>query len=343
MSQPIELEARMAKTAAKNTTPAARKPAAKTPKKSAVPSIVIQHAESLESDNIDAMLADLMGEGTPTVSVSAAPDEIIEAAPPADDMVVLDAAVPVLSVEPAFDADALLAELGGEADQPAALDVHLTEEEVNHTLHRVAAVQASIDAATPTGIESDAAPTGEGSDAPPATTDDSAAAAPARTPRRHYSDKVERIKDRLGAGAADYTVLTLADAEDVSEEKLKQVMDDTFEIIRGMNQKEKNRASLLFDFLSGKKATLNNVLETTLKVLHRDGHVTMGKTSNLIAELLGKPYSMGSARAMGGNTVGMYRDLLLLKEDGKGRFVANPESTLLAAANAKLGLVAESV
>lgn len=313
----------MAKTAAKNTTKStAPRAARKGTKPAAEAAVTINHAEALESEGIDNLLADLLGDdagaaleagATDADEVTLEADEQPAAAVAADDVVI----------------------------DPAS--VELSPEEINHAVGHVEAVQASIDAATPTGIESDAAPTGDQSDAAPITTDDAvaAAAAPAKTPRKHYSDKLERIKDRLGAGAADYTVLTLADAA-VSDEELQVVMQDTFDIIKGMNKKEQNRAGLLFDFLSGKKATLSNVLETTLRVLHRDGHITTGKTSNLITELIAKPYSIASARAMGGNTVGMYRDLKLLNEDGKGRFVANPESTLLAAANAKLGLVAAS-
>jgi hypothetical protein len=316
----------MAKTAAKNTTKStAPRAARKSNKPAAEAAVTMNHAEALESEGIDNLLADLLGDDSAAGAAleAGANDEVTLEADeqlPADDD---SAAVTIDPIDPA--------------------SVELSPEEIDHAVGHVEAVQASIDAATPTGIESDAAPTGDQSDAAPITPDDAVAAAPApaKTPRKHYTDKLERIKDRLGAGAADYTVLTLADAA-VSDEELQVVMQDTFDIIKGMNKKEQNRASLLFDFLSGKKATLSNVLETTLRVLHRDGHITTGKTSNLITELIAKPYSIASARAMGGNTVGMYRDLKLLNEDGKGRFIANPESTLLAAANAKLGLVAAS-
>ncbi|QFZ84571.1 hypothetical protein GFK26_18255 [Variovorax paradoxus] len=298
----------MAKTAAKNT-PVSTAPRAPRKGKKSADAVVMNHAEMLEADNIDNLLAELTGMGgEPEIVLEAGAANDTDATP----IVIADAA-------------------------PA---VALSDDELEATLGRVEAVQASIDAASPAVTDPAAMPTGDASDAVPLTPADALADAPAapKIPRKHYANKVDRIKDRLGAGAADYTVLTLADAG-VSDEDLKNVMDSTFAIIQGMNKKEQNRASLLFDFLSGKKATLNTVLEKTLRVLHRDGHITTGKDSNLITELLGKPYSIGSARAMSGNTVGMYADLKLLKADGKGRFVANAESTLLAAANAKLGLV----
>lgn len=249
--------------------------------------------------------------------------------------------------------DALLAELtSGEAtiietDAPGAeatagdtTDVVLQDHEVEHTIGRLEAIDASIEAALPSTDESAALPTGDTSDAPPAenaAADGDAAPAAAKTPRKHYANKLERIKDRLGASAADYTVLTLADAG-VSDDDLKQVMESTFAIIEGMNKKQKDHASQLYDFLTGKKASMRAVHEIVLKTMARDGFVTTGEKGNVITEMLGKPYSMGSARAMSGNAIGMMADLKLLKGDGKGRYVGNPESTLLAAANQKLGL-----
>lgn len=249
--------------------------------------------------------------------------------------------------------DALLAELtsgeptiveqdapGAEAAGSDSTDVVLPDHEVEHTIGRLEAIDASIEAALPSSDDSAAQPTGETSDAPPiegAAADGDAAPAAPKAQRKHYANKLDRIKDRLGAAAADYTVLTLADAG-VSDDDLKQVMESTFAIIEGMNKKQKDHASQLYDFLTGKKASMRAVHEIVLKTMARDGFVTTGEKGNVITEMLGKPYSMGSARAMSGNAIGMMADLKLLKSDGKGRYVGNPESTLLAAANQKLGL-----
>jgi len=312
----------MAKTAAQNTN-ATRAPRAPRKGKKAADAVTVNHAEMLEADGIDDLLAELTGAN---VTAGGEPE-----------IVLADASTDAGQAE---DSQPAVIE-GATAVADLAPTVALSDDELDATLGRVESVQASIDAAAPAATDPAAVPTGDASDAQPLTPADALAdAAPApKAQRKYYANKVDRIKDRLGAGAAEYTVLTMADAG-VSDDDLKNVMDSTFAIIQGMNKKEQNRASLLFDFLSGKKATLNTVLDKTLRVLHRDGFITTGKESNLIAELLGKPYSIGSARAMSGNTVGMYEDLKLLKADGKGRFIANPESTLLAAAKAKLGLVA---
>ena len=267
-------------------------------------------------DGVDALLAQLTG----------ADDEIVERA----------------LTDQAQEDDALLEALGADTES-----VVLTADEMDHAVGRVEAIQASIDLATPTGVVSTAAPTGDSSDAAPLAAGEegdgiaSPAAAKTKTPRKHYANKLDRIKDRLGSGAADYMVLTMDDAG-VDAEDLQRVMADTEHIIAGLNKKEQSRAGFLFDFLSGKSAKLSSVLDATLRILHRDGFVTTGKTSNIIADLTSgsKSYSLGSARAMSGNTIGMFHDLKLLKEDGKGKFVANPDSTLLSAANAKLGLAA---
>lgn len=152
-------------------------------------------------------------------------------------------------------------------------------------------------------------------------------------PRKHYTDKVERLKDRVGASLSEYTVLTTADAL-VDEAELSAVMERTLEIIRAMNSKEKNRASNFIEFLSGKRAKLNNVLERVLRVLHRDGVIQTGNEGNVMKDLIARPYSPASARAMGGNTVSMYADLKVIipMEGAKGKYVANPDSLLLAKA-----------
>lgn len=256
------------------------------------------------------------------------------------------------------DLSALLAELGAgdevvAADTPveaavaddadvvpaAAAEVTDTsvEDELNDALLEAAvgsaeAVEASVAAATDdTDADPGAAPTVEAE----------AAAKPKKTatPRKHYSDKVERLVDRVGDKLAEFTVLTINDAP-VDDEAMKATMDTTLGIIRGMNSKEKNRAGNFIEFLSGKRAKLNNVLERVLGVLERDGFLTTGNEGNVMKDLLAKPYSAAAARAMGGNTIGMFADLKVILADGKGRYVANPDSLLLMKAQAMLGAAA---
>lgn len=211
-------------------------------------------------------------------------------------------------------------------------------------LDNVEAAESSVALATPEGIvvDPDSAPSAE---KPAATGEPVAkkrrakktdATKPAPTPRKFYSDKTERLKDRVGAGLAEYTVLTVSDAA-IDEEQIKLRMDETLKIIRGMSKKKQNRATALIEFVAGKKAKLNEIAARTLQVLQRDGHINTGKDGNVMAALTkpasGTAYTLAAARAMGGNTIAMMEDLKLLVADGKGKFVGNPESTLLATVN----------
>lgn len=243
--------------------------------------------------------------------------------------------------------DALMASLetpAGASDEvieKSIVEPH-TDAEIEAAVAGAESVEAMILAATPEGVvEAGAIPTGEGSDVTPA---DTAAASTAektvkvRTPRKHYSDKVERLKDRVGTDLASYTVLTAADAG-VTDEDVVKAMNDTLDIIRKMNKKEQTRAGFLIEFMAGKKAKLNEVLHRALDVLKTEGFISTGKDGNVFTNLLARPYSPAAARAMGGNTVAMFADLKLIVPDGKQRYVANPESLVLAKVRAMLDAV----
>lgn len=154
-------------------------------------------------------------------------------------------------------------------------------------------------------------------------------------PRKHYTDKVERLKDRVGEDLAGVSMLTPADAALDPKEALERTMH----IIAGMNKKEQARASNLVEFVTGKRSSMNNVLDRVIRLLHKDGAITTGENGTVMADLLAKPYSCNSARAMGANTVAVFADLMIVKADGKGRYVENPESVLLTVVKSKLGLV----
>jgi hypothetical protein len=244
--------------------------------------------------------------------------------------------------------DALLADLNAgevvETPIETIAEEH-TDEELAAAVGSAEASEVMIAAATPEGIVegSAAVPTGDASDVTPADAAPAEAGKPAkvRTPRKHYTDKVERLKDRVGDELSSYTVLTLSEAG-VTEDDVKAAMDATLDIIRKMNKKEQNRAGFLIEFLAGKKAKLNEVLHRTLDVLKAEGCITTGKEGNVFKNLLARPYSAAAARAMGGNTVAMFADLKLIVADGKQRFVANPDSTLLAAVRGKLDAIASA-
>lgn len=196
------------------------------------------------------------------------------------------------------------------------------------------AVEASVGVASPDGIvTASATPTGDASD----VALEAAAAEPKKVaiPRKHYSNKADRLQDRMGTQLQEYSVLTLADAG-VGEAELKVKMDETLAIIKAMNKKKQNRASLLIEFLAGKKASLNEVIARSYKVLTRDGHISTGSDGNLFKDLVSRPYSPAAARAMGGNTISMMADLKLISLDSKGKYIANHESLLLAKLNSMM-------
>ena len=289
------------------TTKIASKPAAKRASRSSTkaakaaktaPAMVLNHTESIDAGDLalDELIASL-----------SAPDEILETP-------VTTAAVEVTA--PLVDAAMLSAAVSG-----------------------AEATEIMVAEATPGGVAEGAAPTGDTTDvvdAAPVKKEKAAKEpkAPA-TPRKHYTDKTERLKDKLGAGLSEYSVLTLADAG-VNEEELQKVMAATMEIIRTMNRKEQNWSVKFIEFLAGKKSSISEVTGTILKLLHTDGHITTGNDGNVFKTLVARPYSPGSARAMGGNNVGFMKDLKMVIADGKGKFVANPDSLLLMKANSML-------
>lgn len=262
------------------------------------PALVLNHTESIDAGDLalDELIASL-----------SAPDEILET--PITTAAAAEAA-------PAID-DAML----------------------NAAVSGAEATEIMVAEATPMGVTEGAAPSGDATDVVAAapTKKEKVAKEPKApaTPRKHYTDKTERLKDKLGAGLSEYSVLTLADAG-VNEEELKVVMEKTMEIIRTMNKKESNWAVKLIEFLAGKKSSISEVTGTILKLLHTDGHITTGNDGNVFKTLVARPYSPGSARAMGGNNVGFMKDLKMIIADGKGKFIANPDSLLLMKANSML-------
>lgn len=198
----------------------------------------------------------------------------------------------------------------------------------------IEAIEVSMDMALPGEVLPGAAPTIETkaakavkkSKAVKAAKEPAAAKVP--TVRKFYTDKTERLKDKLGDDLAGYSVLTLKYA-DVADGELIGVMESTMLLIRSMNKKEQNWAVKFIEYMAGKKGTISEVTGRILKVLDRDGFISTGNDGNVFKDLVARPYSPGSARAMGGNNIGMLTDLKLIMADGKGRYIANPDSVLL--------------
>lgn len=245
------------------------------------------------------------------------------------------------------DLDALLADLGLPSDEviepaietdaePVVLEASLpSTEDLEAAVIGAETAELMSAAASEEGNDG-SAPTGTASELVGETAA-AGAEKKAPTPRVRYTDKVERLKARVGDQLAEYSVLTTAEVP-MDDAALNEVMERTMDIIRAMNKKVGNRGVGFIEWLSGKKTSLNNVLERTLRLLKDDGYLQTGDEGNLMKNLLARPYSQASARAMGGNTVVMFKELkvILPVEGNKGRFVANPDSLLLAKAMSML-------
>ena len=221
-----------------------------------------------------------------------------------------------------------------EAEAPAEMDDEMLEAAVSGA----EATEAMIIAATPSGVvDASAIPTGDVSDVVPVKTKTKKEPKEKKeaAPRKHYSDKTERLKDKLGADLAGYSILTLADAG-VTDEELGAKVEETMNIVKSMNGKSQIWAVKFVEYLAGKKSSISEVTGRILRLLNKDGFIQTGATGNLYLDLIAKPYSPGAARAMGGNNLAMLSFLKLIQADGKGRYVANPDSLLLLKANGML-------
>ena len=77
----------------------------------------------------------------------------------------------------------------------------------------------------------------------------------------HFASKVEPIKFRLGDEFGDYMLLEVDNAL-LEGDTLAAEQQATVDIINSMSVKEKNRASLLFDFALGKSAKMKLITIT---------------------------------------------------------------------------------
>lgn len=145
--------------------------------------------------------------------------------------------------------------------------------------------------------------------------------------RKHYSSKVERLTDKLGATLGDNIVLEVADAM-LTGDALQTKQAATLATIMSSGKKVQNRQTFIIEFVSGKSAKLNNVITTALQVLKKHGSINMSADGEFYKALIAKPYSVNAAKAMGGNTVLAMKTLKMLKEEG-GKFVANPNSLIM--------------
>ena len=162
-----------------------------------------------------------------------------------------------------------------------------------------------------------------------------------KAPRLTYvtNKKSEVLAQKLGSKASEYLLLEVADAA-LDEDGLKAKMDEVLATIDACGQKKvQEKAVMLFGYMS-KGGTLNEVMKRAFTVLVRDGFITSGDKGNLHANLLTKPYSLGTARAQAGQMLCLFPMLKIALKDGRGRLVANPDSLILMKVSAELGLSA---
>ncbi|MFK3740907.1 hypothetical protein, partial [Massilia sp. TN1-12] len=294
----------------------------------------------------------------PTVGTTA--DEIIEpevvdAADALIDAVSAEAAdtVASMNVEAAdenadLDVDALLDDVGAAAPVDAAA---AGSDLVDDLLEDVAQQAASIEAKQKLYAEQDAPEIGAAGDVPQTDADAVAAAGTEKKPRKKKDAAPKEPKParptsvthkpgdllmaKLGAKSGDYLIFDADPA--VNETKVA-------EFIARMNDRDaiadkvREKIIMLMTWMAGGgTGTLNEVLRRTFTVLAKDGTLTSGDKGNLQQDLLAKPYSMGTARSQA-NQMFMALPELGLTLKSKGAMVPNPDSIMLQAINAQLGL-----
>lgn len=106
----------------------------------------------------------------------------------------------------------------------------------------------------------------------------------------------------------------------------------------GSTQKKvAEKVVMLFGWLKN-GGKLNQVMDITFRQLITDGEIQSGEKGNLHQALLAKPYSKGTANAQGGQMMAMLPMLKIATMSEKGKLVANPNSVILDAVKAQLGL-----
>ena len=146
-------------------------------------------------------------------------------------------------------------------------------------------------------------------------------------PRKHYASKTERISDRMGEKLNDFSLLELSDAEEGTDIAKKR--EELLATMKAAGVKVQNRMTFFIEYVSGRTSALNNVCKIATNLLIEEGKITTGEKGNLLRKLVANPYSVGSAKAMGGNTLLAMQKLKIVKEGAKGEWVANPDSLYL--------------
>lgn len=287
--------------------------------------------EMLGDDNLDLDL----GELDLSLESGAADDALLDA-------LLMEPAAPVVEAAPA------IAEAPTAADDDVDLDLDLDLDESALLEAALSAEGVEKAADLPEVPEApEVAPAAPVKAAKPATTK-KAAPTTARTTYTNAKAS-EVLKSRLNGDVSNDLILELADAE-LSPEELQAKQSALLDILNVRPHQSKDSSTqkkvaekvvMLFSYLKN-GGNLNEVLRRTLTVLAKDGYVQMGKTGNLFADLLSKPYSVGTANAQGGQMMQMLPLLRIALPDAqKGRLVINPDSVIFMRMVGLLGLEAK--
>lgn len=261
----------------------------------------------------------------------------------------LDAELDAALAETASPLPATAADAAGELDLADA-DLDSLDLSADEATLLDAALDAEGPAGLPEALETPAAP--ETAAAPEDSKKaDKKASAPKKpsTARTTYvnAKASEVLKSRLNGDVAGTIVLEFGDA-DLTAEQLAAKQSELLDLLNvrphqskdGSTQKKvAEKVVMLFAYLKN-GGGLNEVLRRTFTLLAKDGYVQMGKTGNLTADLLAKPYSPGTANAQGGQMMQMLPLLRIALPDtaNKGRLVVNPESVIFSRMVELLGL-----
>lgn len=148
-----------------------------------------------------------------------------------------------------------------------------------------------------------------------------------------------RLMAMIG-GDKSFLTFSLSEDEAVQAEKADKFIDD-MNAPDVIADKVREKAVMLLTWLKADKpvSELNEVLSRSFQVLFKDGKLTGGKDGNLQTNLLGKPYSPGTAASQA-NQVFMLFPILGITVKEKGEMALNEDSVIAALMKDKLGIEA---
>ena len=231
--------------------------------------------------------------------------------------------------EPELDLDLLL----DAEEKPATAEAEPSDDEILNAMFD----EAELDASALTLATEEVAPTVEEPKAEEKPAKQKKERAPTTYRTTYQNSKRSAVLlDRLGGDTSEI-VLEFSDV-DLPEEELKEKQQKFLRLLNAqptlttngetVQKKVAEKVVILFTMFK-QNGRWNEVMYRTFKLLLTDGYISGGRDSNLVKDLLAKPYSIGTARAQAGQMMQMLPLLKIAKEEG-GRLVPNEESTILA-------------